>query len=157
MKIDFGEYLESLKGEKYRCCLIHHESCAALRRFAQQAAARCQGEYLNLLEYFNRHEELAQQIDVFDIEQFAALLKAQSAGKALLVVNNMDFLLDTWHKQEKEAFYRLIKDRWNSYFKKTQATLVFCVHSGHDLQDVEILDTKGNSRIHPLSDFKVIA
>ena len=157
MKKDFGEYLSWLGTEKFRSIIIHHTGSKVLNQFAQQAANRFDGIYFDVLDHFKNDQELAKQIDTFGVEELKLLLKEKSKGQYLLIVDRIDFLLDTWQKKEKEAFYRLIKNQWNSFIKGMEAIVVFCIINNDDLEDLKILDTRENSRVHPLSIFKNIS
>ena len=156
MKIDFGKYLEFLGTEKYRSIVIHNISSKSLSQFAQQAAVKYNGVYFDLLYHFRNHKKLAKQVDVFGVAELVALLTKKSKDQSLVVVDKTDFLLDTWQKKEKNAFYRLIKNQWNSFLKGREAIIVFCLLTNDDLEDLKIFDTKKNSRVHQLSNFKAI-
>ena len=114
------------------------------------------GAALDLLAYFQDNPELATAIDRFGPEQLRTLLVEQSPGKNLLIVDRMDFLLDTWRKEERQAFYRMVTQQWNSFLDNTRATLVFCLQSSSELEDLRITDTRGCSRVLALSELNEI-
>ena len=84
------------------------------------------------------------------------LLKELSSGYSFLCIDKINFLLDTWSGDEKIAFYGLIRNVWNSFYKDTKATLVFFIHTYEELEQQRITDSSGNSRIHLLSSFEAI-
>ena len=155
--MNFGQYLEFLKKEKFSSIIIYSKSHRALSKFSQQAAVKYKGKYLDLLNYFKQHSELAKGIDVFKMEDLLSLLKKEAVGQSLLFVDKMDFLLDTWRDDEKKAFYRLLQNQWNSFLEDMKAGLVICLRTNNFLENkLKIVDTKGNSRVHKLSNFKAI-
>ena len=154
MKKDFGKYIESLGTEKYRSIIIHHNSFSAMEQFAKSAAKKYGGQYCDLLGYFKDHPEIS--IDVFDVEELEILLKKLSAVHSFLCIDKINFLLDTWSGDEKTSFYGFIRNVWNSFYKDTQATLVFFIYTYEELKQPKITDSSGNSRIHLLSSFEAI-
>jgi len=154
MKKDFGKYIESLGTQKYRSIIIHHNSLSAMEQFAQFAANKHGGKYIDLLDYFKDNPEFS--VDVFDVEELEILLKRLSYGHSFLCIDKINFLLDTWSRDEKTAFYGLIKNVWNSFYKDTEATLIFFIHTFDELEQQKITDSSSNSRIHLLSSFEAI-
>lgn len=51
----------------------------------------------------------------------------------------------------------MCKNQWNSYLKDMEAIVVFCIITNDDLEDLKIMDSRENSRMHPLSIFKGIS
>lgn len=156
MKIDFFQCLDLLGKEKFRSIIIYSDSYDALSQFALKAVRKYNGKLLDILDYFKKNKELASKLDVFDIEKLINLLKEVSATESFLFIYKMDFILDTWQKKEKDAFYRMIRNQWNSFFDGMNATLIFLLHTSDEINDIEILDSHGKTRIHSLSDFKAI-
>ncbi len=95
-------------------------------------------------------------VDEFDVEELENLLIEFSKGKSVVYVDRVNFLLDTWSMNQKEAFYGLIDKTWNSYFSGKEPILAFFIQTYEDLLHLKINDTKNDSRIHPLSSFKNI-
>ncbi|MFC1533225.1 hypothetical protein ACFL7M_07670 [Thermodesulfobacteriota bacterium] len=154
MKKDFGKHIESLGTEKYRSIIIHHDSFSAMKYFAQSATDKYGGKYWDLLDYFKDNPEIS--VDVFDVEELEILMKKLSSGHPFLCIDKINFLLDTWSRDEKTSFYGLIRNVWNSFYKDSQATLVFFIHTFEELEQQKITDSSGNSRIHLLSSFEAI-
>ena len=156
MKIDFSQYLDLLGKEKFRSIIIYSDSYDALSQFALKAVSKYNGKLLNILDYFKNNKELASELDIFDIEKLIRLLKEISTTESFLFIYKIDFILDTWQKKEKDAFYRMVRNQWNSFFADMKATLIFLLHTSDEINDIEILDSSGKPRIHSLSDFKSI-
>lgn len=156
MKIEFSQYLDFLGKEKFRSIIIHSDSYYPLNQFAQNAVRKYNGGLLDILDYFNRNKALASQLDIFDIEKLLNLLKKVSVTENFLFIHKIDFLLDAWQKKERDAFYRMIRNQWNSFFDDMKATLIFLLHTRDEINDLKIIDSFGKTRVHSLSDFKAI-
>ncbi len=155
MGIHIQEYLTKLGQEKFRAIVIHAKPqyYAALRKFARQIHEKIGGGYLDVLRYFLADAELVKEVDRFNPDQFKVLLQDQSKGEKLLIVDRADFLLDTWRKSERQAFYRMIEKQWNSFLTNMGATLIFCLQTSDEIEALKIMDSRGDSRVHRLDEF----
>jgi hypothetical protein len=155
MGIHIQEYLTKLGQEKFRSIIIHAkpQSYASLRIFAGQIHEKIGGGYLDTLGHFLADAELAKEVDRFNPDQFKVLLQDQSKRKKLLIVDRADFLLDTWRKTERQAFYRMIEKQWNSFLTNMGATLIFCLQTSDEIEALKIRDSHGDRRVHRLDEF----
>lgn len=153
------DYLKELHQERYRVLLIHTEplSSSQLSRFGQKLSKHSGGKYLDCLNFFLNSPQLADSLDRFSPEQFRTLLIQQSQNLPLLTVDRLDFLLDTWSQLERQRFFQLARDQWDGYKEQTKTTLIFCLQSSHEIASLNIFDSKGRSRVLPLSIFDEIA
>jgi hypothetical protein len=158
MGLDCLNYLDLISQEKYRAIILHAapDKSMELINFTRRILGHKGGAALDLLDYFQKDPQLVSRIDRFGLEQFKALLVESSKGKDLLVINRLDFLLDTWRKEERMAFYRMVKQQWNSFLESTRATLIFCLQSSLEIEDLNIKDTHGNSRVLAFSELNEI-
>lgn len=155
MGIHIQEYLTKLGQEKFRSIIIHEkpQSDNALRQYAGQVHEKIGGGYLDVLGYFLADSRLAAEVDRFTPDQFKTILQNKSKGKRLFIVDRSDFLLDTWRKFERQAFYRMIHMQWNSFIESMGATLIFCLQTSDEIESLKIKDARGNSRVHRLEEF----
>lgn len=158
MALDVFEYLKQLDQLRFRAVIFHAapEKNAALTRFAQSFCARENGEYLDLLNTFIESEELRGKVDSFNPQKLRSLFIEKSKGKNLLCVDRMDFLIDTWRRTERADFYRMINNQWDGYRDETQSKLIVTLQTSSELEQQNIVDTSGQSRIFRLSDFNDI-
>lgn len=158
MGIDLLDYLELLGQEKFRAIILHAppDKSLELSKFVSRILSHKDGADLDILAFFQADPQLASDIDRFGPEQLKALLVDMSRGKDLLVIDHLDFLLDTWRKDERLAFYRMVKQQWNSFLENTRATLVFCLQSSSEVEDLNITDTRGHSRVLALAELNEI-
>jgi hypothetical protein len=158
MGVDLLNYINVLGQEKFRAIILHAPPAKSqeLSKFAGRLLYHKGGSAIDLLIYFQEDPQLASGIDRFGPEQLKTLLIEQSKGKDLLVIDRPDFLLDTWRKEERLAFYRMVKQQWNSFLENTRATLVFCLQSSLEIEDLNITDTRGRSRVLALAELNEI-
>ena len=155
MPVDVFEYIKALEQERYRAIIIHTHPMmsSALTTFCQKFCNRFGGKYLDLLDFFIQFPELSETIDRFDPEKFRNLLIQQSQAQTLLIVDRVDFLIDTWRRTERQDFYRLVQNQWDNYKESMKATLIFCLQTSHEIEALNIQDSQGKSRIMNLTDF----
>lgn len=152
--MDLCQFIQSLGSEKYRALIIHTapEKSQLLSEFAKALSIKMDGEYLDLLGEFTENQDLASMVDLFTPEKFKAFLVEKSKDHNLLVVDRSDLLLDTWRKEDRQSFFRMIKRQWNSFLENYQATLIFCLQTSREIQNLDITDTHSDSRILKFSD-----
>lgn len=151
--IDFDNYFNNIKRQKYRSTIIHHSSTEKLTNFAKKVCARYDGKYFDIAEYFKNNYETSP-IDCFGISELNELLKTKSQTKDLIFVDHIGMVLATWEDQEINGFHKFIEHRWNSFHRSTKATLIFSLKTYDKLEELDISDTKNNSRIFNLSEIK---
>lgn len=158
MGVDLLDYLNVLGQEKFRAIILHAPPAKSpeLSKYASRLLSQKSGIGLDLLAYFQEDPQQALNIDRFGLEQLKNLLVEKSKGNDLLVIDRMDFLLDSWRKDERLAFYRMVKQQWNSFLENTCATLVFCLQSSMEVEDLNISDTCGRSRVLALAELNEI-
>jgi len=155
MGIDIQEYLTKLGQEKFRSIIIHAkpQSEVVLRHYACQINNKFSGDHLDVLAHFIADSQLASEVDRFTPDHFKNLLQDKSKGQRLFTVDRSDFLLDTWRKSERQAFYRMIHRQWNSFIESMGATLIFCLQTSDEIESLKINDSRGITRVHRLDEF----
>jgi hypothetical protein len=158
MPYDAFQYLDYLNQMRYRAIILHAppEKGNAATRFAQSLCSTANGKYLDLLGLFIEEIELRGKIDSFNPEKFRSLLIEQSKGVDLLCVDRVDFLLDTWRREERKFFYHMMRDQWDAYKDGTKARLMIILQTSLELEQQKIMDSQDQSRVLRLSDFNDI-
>lgn len=158
MPISVFDTLAHLEQERYRVIVIHAvpEKCTSMSSFCQKFTKQANGKYLDLLELFIQSPALSENIDSFSPEKLRSLLIQQSQDESLLMVDRIDFLLDTWRKSERQDFYRFINNQWDSYKDGMKAKLIVGLQTSQEIEALKILDSQGQHRVFHLSDFNDI-
>lgn len=158
MPHDSFAFLTHFEQERFRALILHAapEKGTSLSQFAKKVSERKGGKYLDLLALFIHTPELSAHIDRFGPEEFRKLLIEQSRGSSLLVVDKVDFLLDTWRPRERSGFHQLIDKQWDGFKDGTKAILIVCLQSSLEVDALNFRDSQGNGRVLNLSDFNDI-
>jgi hypothetical protein len=156
MLLSIKDYISSLKSEKYRASVIYSSDESQVTSFMKEASTKLRAKYIDVLSLFSENPELHNGLDVFNTTKLAELLKIETAGEKIVLIDKMSFLWDTWSDSEKKKFLTLVKQQWNSFYKENHATLIFNIPSDYVLSNTSITDTKGNSRIKDLTEFSAI-
>ncbi len=158
MPISVFDALIRLEQERYRAVILHAipEKSPLMSRFCQKVCKQTNGKYLDLLEFFIQSPNLSENIDSFSPEKLRELIIEQSKGQSLLVIDRVDFLLDTWRKSERQDFFRFINNQWDGFKDGMKAKLMVVLQTSQEIESLKILDSQGQSRIFRLNDFNDI-
>ena len=148
--VNLKQFVESLCGERRRTFIVHSEPASGKSGHAKQFTRNLGGKYLDLLERFGKYEKLKNYIDTFDIEALEALLIKEAKGMNLLVVDNMEFLLNTWDENGYNLLFHLLRQTWDSFKPSYQATLGVFLTTNRKIMDLELNTNKGKTRVFPL-------
>lgn len=150
--IDIFQFIDVQSRESFRAFFIVGRANSGKSRFARKVAEQALGYYLNLLELFMKRSDLSEMIDSFRPEQLERLLLAMESDSDLIIVDDIDFLLNTWTDRAKEEFVnRFLRLRSGVTDK------IFCFVAQEDdvFEKVEFRNTMGQSRIlnpHEIAD-----
>ena len=158
MTQDIFDYLTSLGQERYRAVILHAEPNLGpqVSRFVQKVCASVDGKYFDLLDFFINNPDLSARIDSFGPVKLRDLLVEHARGTSLLVVDQADFLLDTWRRRERQDFFRMINNQWDGYKNDMRAKLIFALQTSLEIESLQIADSQLNPRVLRLSDFNDI-
>lgn len=97
MLLDFSNYLTKMHQYRHRICIVHTEPnlSANLSKYMQKTTEHFGGKYVNLTDIFIKDSKLGKAINLFGPDNLNELLIEQSRGNSLLVVDHIDFLVDT--------------------------------------------------------------
>ena len=158
--VNILKFIETQHTERYRAFIIWGEAMSGKTDFARRLAQTTGGYYLDLLEHFAASPELKEKIDVFGPVGFRDfLLKDTSVAYScipgespLVIVDNMDFLLNTWSDTEKCEFVLIVEKLDN-----VQTDKVFCFMLQRDDMLFEhslLRNTWGEERVIKLRDIQ---
>ena len=155
MLLDVLEYLAHLGKERYRAIILHAspDKGSSVTEFARKVCVHTGGTYLDLLGLFIQDQGLSQRIDTFSPARLRALLIERSQGTPLLFVDRADFLLDTWRREERRTFFRMVDRQWDGYKDSMRAKLWVALQTSPEIEALRIVDSQGQCRVLRLSDF----
>jgi len=151
-KYDLQQYLVTQSQETYRACIIHAPAMGGKSATARRVRDLLDAHLLDLQAYLLERPVLAVRIDRFRPGDLEALLRALDVPQPLVVVDNLDFLLNTWTRGQVEEFVGTIDLRFKSP-GVTDKTFVFFLQPHPDVVRHALHNTRGQPRILPLDAF----
>lgn len=156
--INLKALIDRQRGERYRSLLILAEPGRERSRKAIRLAKRIDAHYLNLLDHFERMQsirarpQLCARIDRFGIDALEELLLSLETPEEVVVVDGIDFLLNTWREDQREAFVQLLLDQRLDTFERGAKLFVFFALDDVYLRQHDLTNTRGEDRILKLSE-----
>jgi hypothetical protein len=149
--IDLRSRVEGQKIERYRSLLVLADSARERSRQARQLAEHVAGAYLHLLDRFASQPQLAARIDRFGLDDLTDLFLNLEIDEEIVVVDAIDFLLNTWRSDQREAFVSLLLARRLDTLERGAKLFVFFALDDPYLRQFDLTNTRGESRIFDLS------
>ena len=142
--IDLVQLIDFQTKEQYRAVMILGPANCGKTRFAKLLAEKIKAKYIDLLETFVDDENLSKSIDTFDVFSLKKYLLKLTAEEPVIIVDNIDFLVNTWSEREKGEFLNLI-DKLRS--NETKKTFCFFVQEEDIFDSKRILNSRNENRI----------
>ena len=151
-RYDLRQYLTTQGQETFRACIIHAPAMSHKTTLARRIRDVLGGYLLDLQVYFLERPKLAERIDRFGPGDLEKLVLGLDVPESIVVVDNMDFLLNTWTKWDLEEFAAMVDLRLKSP-GVTDKTFVFILQTHPDIVEHELKNTRGQPRILPRDAF----
>ena len=145
---DLTKLIDFQTKEQYRAIMIIGPANSGKTKLANLLAQKIKAKYLDLLDIFAKNESLAKSIDTFDVPNLKKYLLDLAINEAVVIVDNIDFLVNTWSDREKGEFLNLVEKLRSNETKK-----VFCffVQEEENFKSKSIFNSRNQSRIIHLS------
>lgn len=150
--IDLKALIEHQKSERFRAILVLFEPNQKAPQKARKLSEKVKGQYFDLLNYFKGKPDLCEKIDRFGIDELEGLLVNHNFEKGTVIVDRIDFLLDTWPSKEREAFVNLLLAKRLDSFERDVNLFVFFAVNEVYLRQSKLVNEKNESRILELSE-----
>jgi len=151
-KIDLREYMATQGQERYRAFIIHAPAMAHKTMLAHRMEEVLGAHLLDLQATFLEHPELAKRIDLFRPRDLEKLLLSLDVPQNVVVVDNMDFLLNTWTNRRLGELVGMVELRLKSP-DTTNKTFVFVVQTNPVLLEQGLKNSRGQPRVVPREAF----
>lgn len=148
--MNLKEFINSLSGERHRTFIVHNGPATGKSKYARLFAEKSKGKYLDLLERFGKDAELKNRIDIFDIRDIENLLIEEAKDTNLLILDNVEFLLNTWHDNGHDLLFHLLAKSWDSFKASYRAVLGVFLITNRKILDLELKTSKGETRVFHL-------
>lgn len=149
--VNLKKFIKRLSGERYKTFIVYSGPVTGKSRYARQFAKDTGCKYLDLLKKFGEDERLKSRIDIFDIRELEKLLIKEARGANLLILDNSEFLLNTWNEDSYDLLFHLLRQNWDSFKTSYQATLGVFLTSNRKILDIELITSKRDTRVFHLN------
>jgi hypothetical protein len=146
------DYIAAQATESYRAFIIHGPAMSGKTRLAQRMQDALGAYILDLQAHFVADTDLCASIDRYRPRDLERLLLALGVPESLVVVDNPDFLLNTWTPRHKREFVAMVDRRLRSP-RDTDKTFVFLIQTDPAITRHELINTRGQPRILPIDAF----
>ena len=148
--VNLKEFIKSLSGERHRTFIVHNGPATGKSKYARLFTEKVKGKYLNLLERFGKDEGRKNRIDVFDIRDLENLLVEEAKDTNLLILDNVEFLLNTWDDSGYDLLFHLLAKNWDSFKPSYRAVLGVFLITNREILDLELNTSKGETKVFHL-------
>jgi len=153
--INFYKYLDQQSSEDKRAFIVHYPAKSGKTAFAKRAAAQRAGiYYLDLQEAFLKQPNLPK-ITQCGFEFLKEYLLRLQLKEEFVLIDNPDFLFNTWKAEDKQALLHWMKAQLRSP-GVTDKTFIFFIQSDEILAIAQFNNSCGQPRILPLNEFEAI-
>lgn len=153
--MNFADYLSHQKSEDRRSFIIHYPANSGKSQFARRLqSTRSDIYYLDLLAYFIQHPSFAA-VAQFDFNKLRNLLLSLDAPQPVVLVDNPDFLLNTWNAAEKQALLDWVRVGLRSP-ADTEKIFVFIIQDDDVLATADFQNAYGEPRVLALNLFDAV-
>ena len=148
-RLNLSEYVKGQITERYRAFIIHGPAMSGKTRLARRMRDVLGAYVLDLQAHFVADSDLCARIDRYRPRDFERLLRALKVPESLVVVDNLDFLINTWTSRHKREFVAMVDHRLHSP-TVTDKTFVFLIQTDPVIVRHELSNTRGQPRILPI-------
>lgn len=153
--INFFHYLNQQKNEDKQAFIIHYPANSGKTEFAKNVSSlRPDIYYLDLQKTFLEQSNLPQ-ISICGFNFLKTFLLTFDKNQPVILIDNPDFLFNTWELPEKHVFLNWIKVQLRSpgVIKKT---LIFMIQTDDVFATAQFNNSLGQPRILALNQFESI-
>jgi len=157
--MDFAKFLEQQSHEDRQAFIIHYPALSGKTQFIQKACQVNPGlHYLDLLEYALSNPGLSA-LEYIDLESFTNMIldldKSLPQESSALVIDQADFMFNTWDIDEKQDFIHWLRTtlRTPSVVKRT---VIFIMQTDGVITSAALGNNRNQSRILALNELDAI-
>jgi hypothetical protein len=121
-------------------------------RLARRMVEVLGAHLLDLQAHFVAHPDLCARLDRYRPADLERLLVTLDVPQSVVVVDNPDFLLNTWSPRHKREFVAMLDKRLRSP-GVTDKTFVFLIQTDLAIVRHELTNSRGQPRILPIDAF----
>jgi len=157
--MNFVKYLEQQSHEDRQAFIIHYPALSGKTQFIQKACQVISGlHYIDLLEHTLANPGLSS-LEKIDLNGFKKMLldldKSLPEKTSALVIDQGDFMFNTWDADEKQDFIHWLRAtlRTPSVAKRT---FIFVIQTDDVLSSAKLNNAQNQTRILALNEFDAL-
>ena len=151
-RLKLPDYVAIQSTESYRAFIIHGPAMSGKTRLARRMRDVLSAYVLDLQAHFVADPDLCARIDRYRPRDLERMLLALDVAESLVVVDNVDFLLNTWSPKHRREFVAMVDKRLRSP-GDTDKTFVFLIQTDPLIVRHELTNTRGQPRVLPIDAF----
>jgi len=145
--MNFRDFLETQKTEDRQAIILHAPAMVGKTDFVKQLTNLGEGiHYIDFLATYIENPHPPIHLMGFTGFRDYLLSLSYPQNYSVIIVDQLDFLLNTWDKSEKEKFIQWIKFTLRSP-SVVKHTFVFVLQTDETITNAEIENSLGQSRI----------
>lgn len=153
--MDFHDYLNRQKAEDRRAFIIHYPPRSGKTKFAKRILdSRDDVFLLDVQNHLSNYSEIMKNSQ-FGFRFLRDLLMDLSVEEAVVIIDNVDILLNTWQKKDFKDFINWLKVQLRSP-ARTKKTFIFIVQTEAALNGGDLTNSYGDPRVLALDAFEAI-
>lgn len=141
MSLRFKKFIEEQLKERYKHFIIYSLPIGGKSRFGKKICEAYDGYYLDVLQEIKNNIIISKNIDTFYPKDFFEWIAKFSNGKKFIVVDNIDFLINTWREEQEEIFLNLIEKQ------QSDIAYLFLIQERKFLFKRSITNLSGKNRV----------
>lgn len=140
-KIKIIDYIHTQLKERYKTFALYGPAMNGKSALAKKLADKTGALYIDLLAEFVSNIDLSSNIDIFEPKDLKDYLRKSAFNGRLIIIDNIDFLINTWDNLNKEHFLNFIdKDEYKIAY-------CFILQESKFLRESNVVNSLGQSRI----------
>jgi len=151
-RLHLPDFIATQASERYRAFIVHGPAMSGKTHLAQRLRDVLGAHVLDLQAHFAGDPDLCARIDRYRPRDLERLLLALEVPESLVVVDNPDFLINTWTSRHKREFVAMVDRRLHSP-TVTDKTFAFFIQTDPVIVRRELTNTRGHPRILPIDAF----
>lgn len=142
------DFIDIQLKERYKHFIVYSLPMTGTTGYAKKACKEYDGYYLDVLKELKNYEDILNNIDMFYPEDFFNWLKKYNNKNKFIVVDNFDFLINTWRNEQEEIFLNLVEKQ------ESEIMYIFFMQERKFIKKRSIENISGKSRIISLYEIK---
>jgi hypothetical protein len=153
--MNFHDYLNHQKAEDRRAFIIHYPAKSGKTCFARRVVeTRRDVHLLDLQEHFLNHPGLPP-VRQWDFKALRSLLLSLDVPQSVIIVDNPDFLFNTWSTEDKRALLDWVRVGLRSP-AETEKIFIFMVQDDDLISTSNFSNSHGEPRVLAVNQFESV-